>query len=163
MGYYVLTQYLVAISKMNTSDSITQIITHSNRNNMSRYFVQWISGEKSWIEEEDMNCPKLLVKFTQRQEKKLSYPHEMLEVLIKALTTIKTDISQPSCNLSIVKIKKRIKELIGRGNPFLRSNRVTNTLEIQLRKCNSKKEFIELLHTWITNPNDTFAEEWHHS
>jgi len=121
--------------------------------------VLWESGEKTWVEEEDMNCPQLLVEFTKTVATKTKLPHELLKTLIEALEGFTKEIQNPQCKLTNVGIKRKIKEFIGRGNPYLRSSRVVTFLEYQLAPLTTKDEFIKLLQNWTQNPNDTFAGE----
>lgn len=142
-------------------ESIQEIITHVNNDSRSRYYVKWTSGEKSWVDEEDMNCPHLLVDFTKREQDKTKAPNEMLEALIEALNGVLKELTKPNSGLFPVTAKRHIRALIERGT-FLQSNRVVTRLEQQLRQLMANDEFIKLLQEWITNPNDTFREEWDH-
>ena len=94
-------------------DKIKEILIHSNHNKLLRYFVLWESEEKTWVEEEDMNCPQLLVEFTKTVATKTKLPHELLETLIEALEGFTKEIQNPQCKLTNVGIKQKIKEFIG--------------------------------------------------
>ena len=141
-------------------DQITKILDYSTVGNMSRYQVLWQSGEKSWVEESDMNCPELLVSFIKTQSKKQKGSHKLLQSLIEALEGVLTQIQNPKCKLTDMGIKKKIKEFIGRGNPYLKSSRVVTKLENELQQVSTKEQLILLLYRWTTDSNDTFAGEW---
>ena len=123
-----------------------------------RYLVRWKSGVETWVEEEDMNCPELLVKFTEQNLTKIKEPHHMLKILLEALQGI-LKLARSSKPPTIVTLKRRLKELIGLGNPYLRSRRCIYDLETQLSRTNTLTELILLIDKWITQSNHVFAAE----
>jgi predicted transcriptional regulator len=78
---------------------------------MSHYYVLWKSGQKSWIEEKDMNCSQILVEFIKNQAEKPVYAHELLEILVNTLSRLLKKISKTSCKMIDVGIKWKIKVL----------------------------------------------------
>ena len=146
-----------------TPDSIVKIINHSDTGGVVKYQVQWESKEETWVEESDMNCPELLVGYTKTLRKRKRPPHELLESLIAALEGVVKEIQNPKCKLTNVGIKKKIKEYIGRGNPYLKSSRVVTRLEGELQQESTKEQFILLLNRWISDSNETFTGEWDHT
>jgi hypothetical protein len=126
-----------------------------------RYLVEWKSSKQTWIDEEDMNCPELLVEFTKANIAKTNEPHYMLKTLIEALAgMLKAAKSHKPPGL--VTLKRRLRELVGLGNPYLRSRRCCYDLEKQLTNTTTLSELTNLLDTWVTQPNSVFAAEWDH-
>lgn len=84
-------------------DKIIKIIEKSDIER-TRYLVEWSNHKQSWVEEEDMDCPELLVEFTKNNPPKEKEPHHMLKILLEALQGIQKLIMSPKA-LSIATIK----------------------------------------------------------
>ncbi len=125
--------------------------------------MKWGSGESSWVEEEDMQCPQLLVEFTKEEErkKKGKTPYALMNTLLDSLNAyLKT--MEHTAKWSEVSMKRKILDLVGPGSPILRSTRVRTRLTEQIKSIMSKDELIKVIRLWVENPNQVFAEEWDH-
>lgn len=147
---------------VHTDGQIKKIIAKSRLTGESKYYVEWNNGERAWVYEEDLDCPALLVKFTTDSTKDLmDRPHELLAVLIEALIKwLETAVRNPA--MSLVTMKRRLKEHIGRGNPYLHSSRVVYALETQLAGAMTHSDICDLVRYWVSCPNEAFAGEWDH-
>lgn len=147
----------------NQEEKIIRIITQSEQEGEKKYLVQWSSGGKSWLDEEDMNCPSLLVEFVKKQESQGSSsapPHQLLQTLLEALEGfLKMLKHRPTLTLTNIKRQLR-RDFVGDGNPFLKSRRVIVRLQNELSSAKTKDELITIIQRWVDQPNHTFIEEW---
>jgi hypothetical protein len=108
------------ISNSYSIKSINRILVKSNKNNCVQYYVVWNNSDKSYIDEEDMNYPQLLVEFTQKNDDTNNKSHLMLQVLIEALVNLQVQLTKGKT--SLVTTKCRLRELVEIGNSYLKSS-----------------------------------------
>ena len=143
------------------NDAIKEILRKSTNAGRVRYFVKYLSGETVWVDEEDMDCPELLVKFTKQEKDTSDKPHQLLSTLLETLVDTCKQIR--TGKLSDTKAKRRIKELVGVGNPFLKSSQTVVDLTKQLASVTTTAELLLLVDSWTQSPSAYFIHEWSHA
>ncbi len=132
----------------NQEEKIIRIIAQSEQEGEKKYLVQWSSGGKSWLDEEDMNCSALLVEFVKKQKSQGSsanLPHQLLQTLLEVLEGFLKMLSQPP-TLTLTNIKRQLRrDFVEDGNPFLKSRRVIVRLESELGNVKTKEELIKVV------------------
>lgn len=146
------------------TDKIIDILERSLSNRRIRYLVSWSSGTTSWVEEADMDCPELLVKFTEKNKptrvaESPEYPHIFIPQLLRDLETYLKLLQQKRIP-SMVTVKRRLKELVGPGSAHLRSLRTAYAMEAQVSQVVTHDQAIALIQSWLQDPNHTFIHEW---
>jgi hypothetical protein len=63
---------------------------------------------------------------------------------------------------SLVTAKCRLRELVGVGNPYLKSSHMVAWLDLQCSKIKDINNIDVLITQWVSQPNTTFALEWKH-
>ncbi len=141
-------------------EKIEKILAQSGDKRNRKYHVQWSSGEQTWVDEEDLNCPALLIEFVKKQEQQPPPPHHLLQTLLGALEAY-LKIIQNRKDLTVSGIKRQLRrDFIGDGNPFLKSRRVIVKLEAEVANAGTKEVLSDMISRWLTQANHTFAEEW---
>lgn len=124
---------------------ITEILWKGEIKGLPGYLVKWQNGEQSWIFEEDMNCPELLVEFTKKLAvKQDEKPHEQLLTLLESLGAL-LQLIKRSPRMSDTLIKRRVREFVATSNPFLKSRRVITELERQIKAVKNRADIISML------------------